>query len=92
MEGGRRTDEVVESIPVSMKMAVEEGWYPKSGSKWQTEMRYQMLQYRAGAFFGRIHAPDVVMGMGKTTEERMDTIEIMDAFPRMGAVEEAAPA
>nr|DAH57940.1 MAG TPA: RecT protein [Caudoviricetes sp.] len=78
MEGGRRTDEVVESIPVSMKMAVEEGWYSKSGSKWQTEMRYQMLQYRAGAFFGRIHAPDVVMGMGKTTEERMDTVEIMD--------------
>lgn len=63
---------VVESAPVSMKLAVEEGWYAKSGSKWQTEMRALMLQYRAGAFFGRIHAPDIVMGMGHTTEERID--------------------
>jgi hypothetical protein len=63
---------VVESAPVSLKMAVEEGWYGKSGSKWQTEMRSLMLQYRAGAFFGRIHAPDVVMGMGRTTEEVQD--------------------
>lgn len=63
---------VVESAPVSMKMAVEEGWYGKSGSKWQTEMRTLMLQYRAGAFFGRIHAPDIVMGMGRTSEEIVD--------------------
>lgn len=63
---------VVESAPVSMKLAVEEGWYGKSGSKWQTEMKHLMLQYRAGAFFGRIHAPDVVMGMGRTTEEVQD--------------------
>lgn len=69
---------IIESAPVSMKMAVEEGWYSKPGSKWQTEMRHQMLQYRAGAFFGRIHAPDVVMGMGRTTEELQDvtTVEV----------------
>lgn len=63
---------VIEGPPVSMKMAVEEGWYSKAGSKWQTEMRQLMLHYRAGAFFGRIHAPDVVMGMGRTTEELHD--------------------
>jgi hypothetical protein len=63
---------VVESAPVSMKMAVEEGWYGKSGSKWQTELKQLMLQYRAGSFFGNIHAPDVVMGMGRTTEEVID--------------------
>lgn len=69
---------VIESSPVSMRMAVEEGWYAKPGSKWQTEMRHQMLQYRAGAFFGRIHAPDIVMGMGRTTEEVIDvpTVEV----------------
>lgn len=67
---------VVESAPVSMKLAVEEGWYSKPGSKWQTEMKYQMLQYRAGSFFGNIHAPDVVMGMGRTTEEAVDTIDV----------------
>lgn len=63
---------VIESAPVSMKLAVEEGWYGKSGSKWQTEMKHLMLQYRAGSFFGNIHAPDVVMGMGRTTEEMLD--------------------
>jgi len=65
---------VIESAPVSMKMAVEEGWYSKPGSKWQTEMKHLMLQYRAGSFFGNIHAPDVVMGMGRTTEEAQDAI------------------
>lgn len=62
--------------PVSMKMAVEEGWYGKPGSKWQGEMAQLMLTYRAGSFFGRIHAPDIVMGMGQTTEEVRDTIDI----------------
>jgi hypothetical protein len=32
-----------------------------------------MLQYRSGSFFGNIHAPDIVMGMGRTTEEVADT-------------------
>lgn len=67
---------VIESAPVSMKMAVEEGWYAKPGSKWQTEMKHLMLQYRAGSFFGNIHAPDIVMGMGHTTEEAVDTIDV----------------
>ena len=63
---------------VSMKLAVEEGWYAKPGSKWQTEMKDLMGMYRAGAYFGNIHAPDVVMGMGRTTEEQQDmsTIDI----------------
>ncbi|MEI2416176.1 hypothetical protein V8Z80_08320 [Orrella sp. JC864] len=75
MENGRRTDEIVEGVPVSIKMAVEEGWYSKPGSKWQTELKHLMLQYRAGSFFGNIHAPDIVMGMGRTTEEWQDTLD-----------------
>ena len=67
---------VIEGAPVSMKMAIEEGWYAKDGSKWQGEMRHLMAQYRAGAFFGRIHAPDVVMGMGRTTEEHQDMVTV----------------
>lgn len=69
---------IIESSPVSMKMAVEEGWYSKAGSKWQTEMKHQMLQYRSGAFFGRIHAPDIVMGMGRTSEELVDVAAAYD--------------
>jgi hypothetical protein len=67
---------VVESAPVTMKMVVEEGWYGKPGSKWQTELRNLMFQYRAGSFFGNIHAPDIVMGMGRTTEEELDIIDV----------------
>lgn len=67
---------VVESAPVTMKMAVEEGWYGKPGSKWQTELRALMFQYRAGSFFGNIHAPDIVMGMGRTSEEELDIIDV----------------
>lgn len=73
----RLTKEVVQSIPVTMQMAVEEGWYSKEGSKWQGSMRFQMLQYRAGTFFGSIYAPDVLMGMGKSTEEEVDVIDIV---------------
>lgn len=80
VERGRTTTERIESAPVSMKMAVEEGWYGKPGSKWQTEMRHLMLQYRAGSFFGNIHAPDIVMGMGRTTEEAFDTT-VIDVAP-----------
>lgn len=78
---------VIEAAPVSIKMAVEEGWYGKSGSKWQTEMKHLMLQYRAGSFFGNIHAPDVVMGMGRTTEEAEDITTVdVDAQGRVTAV------
>lgn len=69
---------VIVGPKVSMKLAVEEGWYAKSGSKWQTDMKDLMIMYRSGAYFGNIHAPDVVMGMGRTTEEMQDmgTIDV----------------
>jgi len=69
---------VIESAPVTMRMVVEEGWYGKADSKWQTEMRALMFQYRAGSFFGNIHAPDVVMGMSRTTEEERDLAPTFD--------------
>lgn len=73
---------VIESAPVTMKMAVEEGWYGKSGSKWQTELRHLMFMYRAGSFFGNIHAPDIVMGMGgRTAEEERDLAPTFDIGP-----------
>lgn len=64
------TDEIVESAPVSMELAVKEGWYGKNGSKWQT-MPEMMLRYRAASFFGRIYAPDLLMGF-TTVEESED--------------------
>ena len=72
---------VIESAPVTMSMVVEEGWYGKPGSKWQTGLRDLMFQYRAGSFFGSIHAPDIVMGMGHTSEEARDLAQTFDVLP-----------
>lgn len=55
---------------VSIAMAKKEGWFGRTGSKWQT-MPEQMLAYRAAAFFARMHASDVVLGM-QTAEELQD--------------------
>lgn len=66
----KATGERLDGPPVSIAMAKAEGWYSKNGSKWQT-MPELMLRYRAATFFGRIYAPEVLMGM-KTVEEIVD--------------------
>nr|DAH12889.1 MAG TPA: RecT protein [Caudoviricetes sp.]DAP33781.1 MAG TPA: RecT protein [Caudoviricetes sp.]DAU31397.1 MAG TPA: RecT protein [Caudoviricetes sp.] len=53
--------EVAKGTLVTIKMAKDEGWYSKPGSKWPT-MPELMLQYRAAAFFARIYMPNVLMG------------------------------
>jgi hypothetical protein len=65
------TGERLESPPVSIAMAKTEGWFAKNGSKWKT-MPELMLRYRAAAFFGRLYAPDLLMGM-HAREEMEDT-------------------
>jgi hypothetical protein len=70
----KETGERLESPPVSMVMSVMEGWYSKAGSKWKT-MPELMLRYRAAAFFGRLYAPEVLMGM-KTIEEIEDIVDL----------------
>lgn len=47
---------------VTIKMAKDEGWYDKQGSKWRT-MPEQMLQYRAFTLFARIYCPEKLMGL-----------------------------
>lgn len=59
---------------VSVEMAVKEGWYTKSDSKWPT-MTDLMLSYRAAAFFGRLHVAEKLMGM-QSTDEARDIIEV----------------
>jgi hypothetical protein len=58
---------VVDGTKVTMQMAKDEGWIDKSGSKWKT-MPEQMLMYRAGAFFARVHCPDVLYGIQMVEE------------------------
>lgn len=64
---------IVESPMVSIEMAVKEGWYGKSGSKWQT-MPEVMLRYRTASFFGKLYAPELLMGL-QSVEEVRDVFE-----------------
>ena len=55
-------DNFCEGTRITIRMAKQEGWFNKTGSKWQT-MPDLMLQYRAFAFFARIHCPDRLLGI-----------------------------
>lgn len=55
-------DNFCEGTRITIRMAKQEGWFNKTGSKWQT-MPDLMLQYRAFAFFARIHCPDKLLGI-----------------------------
>lgn len=66
----KASGEVLQGPEVSVAMAVQEGWYTKAGSKWKT-MPDLMLNYRAAAFFGRLYAPEIMMGM-HTDDEVLD--------------------
>ncbi len=68
------SDEVLESAPISLRLAIKEGWYTKNRSKWQTMPR-QMLMYRAASFWTNVYAPELSMGM-KTEDEILDIIDV----------------
>lgn len=86
----KRTGENLRGTPVSSEMAVLEGWWTKDRSKWPS-MWQQMLRYRAAAFFVRIFAPELSMGM-KTVEENEDFIEYEDVTPVKKSKSNAAAA
>ncbi len=71
----KATKERLEGPTVTMEMAKAEGWIDKAGSKWKT-MPDLMIRYRAAAFFGRLYAPEITMGM-HTMEEVSDAVVII---------------
>ncbi|WP_180139022.1 recombinase RecT [Acinetobacter sp. YH12043] len=71
----RETGERLNSSKITIEMAVKEGWYQKNGSKWQT-MPEQMLRYRAASFFGRVYAPELLMGLRSAEEEQDQIIDV----------------
>lgn len=72
----KATGETLDSPPISIKIAKEEGWFSKSGSKWKT-MPELMLRYRAATLFGRLYAPEILMGM-KAVEEIEDIETVIE--------------
>jgi hypothetical protein len=91
----KSTGEVCCGPWVGIAMAKREGWYQRSGSKWQS-MPEQMMFYRAGAFFGRIYAGHILTGMTMTTDEVEDQapIDVTPTVPALPATvtPDAAPA
>jgi hypothetical protein len=75
----RETGDKLESAKVTVEMAVREGWYAKTGSKWQT-MPEIMLRYRAASFFGKIYAPELLMGL-QSVEENQDIQNLSPKYP-----------
>lgn len=87
---------VLKGTTVTLGMAKAEGWLDKTDkngknvSKWLT-MPEQMLAYRAYAFFGRVHVPELMMGL-QTAEEVLDVqpveqeelVEVLDPFESEG--------
>lgn len=69
----KETGERLDGIWVTWAMVKAEGWSSKKGSKWLT-MPDQMFVYRAAAFWQRVYAPDLAMGL-QTTEEVRDVYE-----------------
>lgn len=65
-----KTGREVRGTTVTIRMAKDEGWMNKNGSKWKT-MPEQMMRYRAATFFARTECPEVLMGF-QTAEEIED--------------------
>ena len=78
--------ERLEGPEVSIEMAKREGWFSKAGSKWKT-MPDLMLRYRAAAFFGRVYAPDILMGM--RPQDELEDIETSKLSGKRSDVVEA---
>jgi hypothetical protein len=71
----KKSGEELVGPKVTWKMVKDEGWLAKDGSKWKT-MPELMFQYRSAAFFVRLHAPDVLMGM-HAVEEALDVESVV---------------
>lgn len=66
----KASGDVLEGEWITWKMVKAEGWLGRRGSKWQT-MPGQMFRYRAAAFWSRVYAPEISLGM-HTAEELSD--------------------
>jgi hypothetical protein len=73
-----KSGRTLKGATVDIKMAKGEGWYTKSGSKWQT-MPEMMLSYRAHTFFCRVYAPELMFGL-QSTDEITDVGEKSEAI------------
>ena len=86
-----KTQQELKGPTITMTMAKKEGWATKSGSKWVT-MPELMIRYRAAAFWGRLFAGDLLVGL-QTQEEVIDveTVKVSVGIDELNAKVQAAP-
>lgn len=84
----KETGERIVSSDITIKLAKDEGWHGKTGSKWKT-MPQQMLMYRAASFLVRAYAPELSMGL-QTQEELRDVGEVPAATVTLAGREPSA--
>lgn len=70
----KATGKMLQSPAVSIRMAIQEGWYTKDGSKWPS-MPELMLRYRAASHWVSSFAPEISMGF-RTEEEERDIVDV----------------
>ena len=86
-----KTQQELKGPTITMAMAKKEGWSTKSGSKWIT-MPELMIRYRAAAFWGRLFAGDLLVGL-QTQEEVIDveSVKVSVGIDELNAKVQAAP-
>jgi hypothetical protein len=86
-----KTQQELKGPTITMLMAKKEGWATKSGSKWIT-MPELMIRYRAAAFWGRLFAGDLLVGL-QTQEEVIDveSVKVSVGIDELNAKVQAAP-
>jgi hypothetical protein len=86
-----KTQQELKGPTITMAMAKKEGWATKSGSKWIT-MPELMIRYRAAAFWGRLFAGDLLVGL-QTQEEVIDveTVKVSVGIDELNAKVQATP-
>lgn len=70
----KSTGRLLQSPVASIRMAIQEGWYTKDGSKWPS-MPELMLRYRAASLWVATFAPEISMGF-RTEEEERDIVDV----------------
>ena len=86
-----KTDQELKGPTITMAMAKKEGWATKAGSKWLT-MPELMIRYRSAAFWGRLFAGDLLVGL-QTQEEVIDvqTVKVSANVDELNAKVQSAP-
>lgn len=84
----KATGERLDGPWITLKMANDEGWVNKNGSKWKT-MPVKMFMYRAGAWFVDLYAPELSMGL--PTREDLEDITDLELVETEPGVYGAAP-